>query len=193
METLQHLINLFSTADQVIIPDVGCFYISRHEFNHDKGAGIIIPSQISVLFNPYLLTNDGVLERHIAKEKNISKEAAKYELEKLAIGIKQELSRKGEVFIPRVGKLKSDSLGKISFQQEEFTVVNNESFGLTSVPAKVHPQDRSLMATEQKIKQGEPKEENGVLKWLFISLAIIIIVSLIFLLAFQYFYNSIKL
>ncbi|SMO65634.1 HU domain-containing protein [Solitalea koreensis] len=191
METLKYLIDSFSTSDQVIVPDLGCFFVSRHELNHDKGAGIVVPPYISVLFNPYIANNDGVLERYISKEKNITLESAANDLQKFILKIKHELNHKGEFEIPRIGKLRTDKTGNITFTQQENSFINRSSFGLTSVPAKIHPQDRAQMAIEQKIKRNSgEKEESSVLKWLFISLAIIIITSLALLLAFQYYYNS---
>ncbi|POY35179.1 hypothetical protein C3K47_16500 [Solitalea longa] len=184
----KYIIQLLELNNEVTIPGIGGFYLSRTETNFDSQHGTFYPSAISVTFNPFRLSDDGVLRDVISDSEGLEKHMAEYELQKFIIKIKQGLSRNHRFELEGIGTLESDDMANVKFKSTDNFILNKANIGLKEVISKPREPNRAVYAAEKKIVFAEnTKQENSVWKWLLISLAIIIIVSLIMMLAVQYY------
>lgn len=101
----EYLHELLQDNKTVIVPGLGAFV--------NTGTA----SQ-PYLFNEYLKFNDGLLASFIAKRENISIEDAGKKLEVFAGGMKSLLDSGRDVIVNKIGRLKKDTEGKISFTCE---------------------------------------------------------------------------
>ncbi|MCO4291916.1 hypothetical protein NF867_03460 [Solitalea sp. MAHUQ-68] len=189
----KYIIQLLERNNEVTIPGIGGFYLSRTETNYDNDNGTFYPRTVSVTFNPFRLSDDGLLRDKIASAENMEKHMAEYEVQKFIIKIKQGLSRHNRIDLEGIGTLMVDEMANIKFISNDNFVLNKANIGLSQVVSKPMEPHKGAYAVEKKISFAEnTKQEKSVWKWLLISLAIIIIISLGLLLGLQYYYYSLK-
>ncbi|UKJ08944.1 hypothetical protein [Solitalea lacus] len=189
----KYIIKLLERNNEVTLPGVGGLYLSRTQtkLHHDNDT--LYPATVSVTFNPFRLSDDGELRDEIAREEDLVKHLAEYEVQKFIIRIKQGLSRYQQFELPGIGVLMSDSMSNIRFKTASDFILNKANFGLAELIAKPSEPHKDSLAQEKKIIYRESeKGEKSVWKWLLVSLFIIIIISLLILLGVQYFLQKVQ-
>lgn len=190
----KHIITLLERNKEVTIPGVGGLYLSKTETKYHNDNTTFYPSNVSVTFNPYRLSDDGLLRDEIASQENLSIHMAEYEVQKFVIKVKQELSRNHEFDLPGIGKLISDQMANITFKTIDGFILNKDNYGLSEIVSRPVEPLKGSFASEKRISSAAPvdKPERNVWKWLLISLGIIIIISLILLLGVQYYLQNVE-
>jgi cell division septation protein DedD len=97
---------VLSENKKVIIPGLGMFMTSEYLGKN------------TIMFNPYLQINDGVLSKYLAEEFQISQEEALGQIESYVAELKSKINN-GSAVIAGVGELSSKGDGAINFVQQE--------------------------------------------------------------------------
>jgi hypothetical protein len=130
MQIAGYISKLLYHHDCVVIPNLGGFITNYnpariHPVNHT-----FYPPSKSILFNPKLTRNDGLLIHNIAVAEAVPYETVKDHLEDLVQQIKTRLNRGEKVEMENIGKLYEDQFNTILFDPDESVNYLNESFGL---------------------------------------------------------------
>jgi cell division septation protein DedD len=142
---------LLDENKKVIIPGLGMFMTSEYSGKH------------TIMFNPYLQINDGILSKHLVDEYQISQEEALNGIESYVAGIKAKTSN-GSVIIQGVGELSSKGDGALNFVQQEDKSGLSESQTIDTdkpeeSPATATIQQVEIKAEVQEIHSVESKDE----------------------------------
>ena len=117
MDTLPlHIEYLLTRHDCVIVPGIGALIASEREPHIDFERGIILPRRREISFNSSVVTDDGLLSHSIARRENLSYEDAHRLLTHLTARMAEDLKHEGEASLGRVGRLRMDADGFISFE-----------------------------------------------------------------------------
>ncbi|MBD5379521.1 MAG: hypothetical protein HDR74_06475 [Bacteroides sp.] len=102
----RHIEYLLQRNDCVVVPRLGAFIIRHTEAHYDSIKRQFMPPTATVIFNPELDHNDGMLAKSIARANSISYDEALQELTKKVAEIKETLKTDGYVEIGAVGSFK---------------------------------------------------------------------------------------
>lgn len=194
MEMTDHIADLLSEHDCVIIPGVGGFVGSYMPAQVHPVYHTFQPPSKKILFNINLRQNDGLLANHIAQKEKIGFDQAGETIRIFAEETARSLRTRKYLILRGIGKLYMGKEGNIQFEQEMRSNLLVDSFGLQpffSAPVKRDPrleklEKRQQLRTETRemVRRAIPKP----LKWAAI-LAVPVAVAV--LLAFAG-YDSIK-
>ncbi len=101
----QYLLELIKNNNRVIVPNFGAFIVSR-----DAGT--------TVLFNNFLSFNDGLLINHVSSTEGIDTNEATQKVSDFVDHLKEELDKKGEYTIEKLGSFTKDQNGILRFTQD---------------------------------------------------------------------------
>ncbi|MFN3917756.1 MAG: SPOR domain-containing protein [Flavobacteriales bacterium] len=132
---------LLNENKKVIIPGLGMLMLSEYSGKH------------TIMFNPYLQINDGILSKYLIDEYKISQEEALTHIEDYVAEIKTKTNN-GSVTIEGIGELSSKGDGAMSFVQHEDKADPSKSLTNDDITEKTE----GLFALE-KIKEVEIKTE----------------------------------
>jgi hypothetical protein len=134
MLTVEQLIaDLLLQHNCVIVPGFGGFVAQRMPAQIDKEKGQVHPPKKSILFNRQLIANDGLLIATYAQRLGVSFEHAQSTVNALIRSWDEQLRSEVRISIDRVGILYLDAERNICFEQDRFSNLLLQSFGLTSV------------------------------------------------------------
>ena len=118
--------------NKVIIPGFGGLVATYQHASIDQVQGVFSPPAKDLVFNPNLITNDGLLINHIKSRYNISFAEAEKAVADFVTDAKATFGRRENVIIPEVGKLFKDYEGNIQFVSDSNNF-NSQSYGLPAV------------------------------------------------------------
>ena len=150
----------------------GGFVCSSISANLNKKTGILTPPNKSILFNPQLKDNDGLLINHIAQSEGISQEDAKINLLKFAEQSLKNLNKFKSCRFEKIGLFTIDTEENIIFTQDLKTNYNLNSFGFQDIINNKITRDNSEII-EESLKLIK-KKNNFTTKRLLKAAAIII-------------------
>ncbi|MFN5984496.1 MAG: hypothetical protein ACK479_13600 [Fluviicola sp.] len=134
MLTVEQLIaDLLLQHNCVIVPGFGGFVAQRIPAQIDTEKGQVHPPKKSILFNRQLIANDGLLIATYAQRLGVSFEHAQSTVNALIRSWDEQLRSEVRISIDRVGILYLDAERNICFEQDRFSNLLLQSFGLTSV------------------------------------------------------------
>ncbi len=134
MLTVEQLIaDLLLQHNCVIVPGFGGFVAQRMPAQIDTEKGQVHPPKKSILFNRQLIANDGLLIAAYAQRLGVSFEHAQSTVNALIRSWDEQLRSEVRISIDRVGILYLDAERNICFEQDRFSNLLLQSFGLTSV------------------------------------------------------------
>lgn len=111
-----HIAYLLTKHKQVIIPDFGAFVAFKVQDNQENRKGILSPpGKYSLIFNPEIIKDDGLLVHSIAKEKNISDGEALRLVYEYVDSLVDNLRAGQTVRFPWIGKIHLSGNRKIVF------------------------------------------------------------------------------
>lgn len=129
MDLLPVIRKLLYSEEGLIIPGLGGFLSQYKPAEIHPQSGTFIPPSKSIIFNPDLRQRDETLARHVATLLGITKEEARYEVERFVRSVWEQLGR-GERFpVEGVGFFYLDPLGTVRFQVDTGTNLLLDSFG----------------------------------------------------------------
>lgn len=166
MLTVEQLIaDLLLQHNCVIVPGFGGFVAQRLPAQIDLEKGQVHPPKKSILFNRQLIANDGLLIATYAQRLGVSFDHAQSTVNALIRSWDEQLRSEVRISIDRVGILYLDAERNICFEQDRFSNLLLQSFGLTSVRF-VSSEDalarESKNTVEQVLKTVEKQEEKKV-------------------------------
>lgn len=149
----------------VIIPKFGAFISNRKSAKlfEDK---TFSPPKRELTFNSSLISNDGLLVKHISETDNVSYDEAEKYIAQTVEQWKNSLAKSENVNFENIGVLTQTPEGRITF--EPFNNLNflTESFGMsTFVPHEVEGTDKKgdmkvgESVEEKKVQDEKPKEK----------------------------------
>ena len=150
----------------------GGFVCSSISANLNKKTGILTPPNKSILFNPQLKDNDGLLINHIAQSEGTSQEDAKINLLKFVEQSLENLNKFKSCRFEKIGLFTIDTEENIIFTQDLKTNYNLNSFGFQDIINNKITRDNSEII-EESLKLIK-KKNNFTTKRLLKAAAIII-------------------
>ncbi|MBI9054880.1 MAG: SPOR domain-containing protein [Bacteroidales bacterium] len=150
---------LLATNNRVIVPNYGAFLVRAT--SKSKDANTLEEKLKDIYFSPFLKFNDELLEKHIIKNENITKEQAAEKIVKFIDGIKKELDQEKTYDIKGFGQFVSDKQGKVQFvtvYKEENTKTPKEEPKATKTATKKTAAKKTT-ATKDKAKTEEVKSD----------------------------------
>lgn len=136
----------------VIIPKFGAFISNRKSAKlfEDK---TFTPPKREITFNSSLVSNDGLLIKHISESSGVSYEQAESFISDVVETWKERLNKKEIISLGNIGFIKQTSEGRISFEASDSVNFLTDSFGMsTFVPHEVAPNvkfDPTLKSKEE--------------------------------------------
>jgi nucleoid DNA-binding protein len=169
---------LLATNNRVIIPNFGAFLVRATSKNKD--AKTLDKKLKDVYFSPFLKFNDELLEKHIIKKENVTKEQAAEKIKKFIELVKKELDNEKPFEIKDFGKFIIDKQGKVQFitvanekeeesrEEEKKTPpaavkeTTKTTTGKTSAAKtkKTGEEDKKEAKEKEEIKKEEPAKEH---------------------------------
>ena len=167
-----YISQLLYKNDCVIVMNFGGFVCSNISANLNKKTGILTPPNKSILFNPQLKDNDGLLINHIAQSEEISQEDAKINLLKFVEQSLKSLNKFKSCRFEEIGLFTLNSDKNIIFTQDLKTNYNLNAFGFQDIINNKITRDNSEII-EESLKLIK-KKNNFTTKRLLKAAAIII-------------------
>lgn len=167
-----YISQLLYKNDCVIVMNFGGFVCSSISANLNKKTGILTPPNKSILFNPQLKDNDGLLINHIAQSEGISQEDAKINLLKFVEQSLENLNKFKSCRFEEIGLFTLNSDKNIIFTQDLKTNYNLNAFGFQDIINNKITRDNSEII-EESLKLIK-KKNNFTTKRLLKAAAIII-------------------
>jgi cell division septation protein DedD len=133
----------------VVVPGLGGFIVNDKHAEINYTTHYFNPPFREVMFNPYLLTNDGLLLNYIAKEENITYQQAKHKIDGFVLACHNALNKGKKIKFNKIGSIYKDDNDKVIFEQDTNVNYNPDSFGLTSF---ISPAIRRV-SDEERIKE----------------------------------------
>ncbi len=204
MVIAKYISDLLFDYECVVIPGLGGFIINDKPATINYNTHHFNPPFRQVSFNPYLLTNDGLLINYIAKEEKITYKQAKKQLDEFVKNCHNTLNNGKSVKFDKIGTIFKDENDKIIFEQDLSVNYNPESFGLSSFisPAIRKPTQEERIKevfaknkddkqehitvvpikkrTDKRVKQNRQKQKKNKSKtapWLIIALLFLILLG----------------
>ncbi|MFP4024911.1 MAG: SPOR domain-containing protein [Thiohalospira sp.] len=171
---------LLATNNRVIVPNFGAFLVRAT--SKSKDAKNLEEKLKDIYFSPFLKFNDELLEKHIIKKENTTKEQAAEKIKEFIESIKNELENEKPFEIKDFGKFIIDKQGKVQFitvakeeevessKEEKKTTPSAEKEPTKKTTAKTSPAKTKKPEEEVKkepekkpeVKKEEPKKEEPV-------------------------------
>ena len=167
-----YISQLLYKNDCVIVMNFGGFVCSSISANLNKKTGILTPPNKSILFNPQLKDNDGLLINHIAQSEGISQEDAKINLLKFVEQSLKNLNKFKSCRFEEIGLFTLNSDKNIIFTQDLKTNYNLNAYGFQDIINNKITRDNSEII-EESLKLIK-KKNNFTTKRLLKAAAIII-------------------
>jgi len=104
---------LLATNNRVIVPNFGAFLVRAT--SKSKDANTLEEKLKDIYFSPFLKFNDELLEKHIIKKENITKEQAAQKITQFIEDIKKEIDQEKPYIIEGFGQFEADKQGKVQF------------------------------------------------------------------------------
>lgn len=113
--TVLHIEYLLQRHDCVILPGIGALIATRQAARWDEESGRFYPPMRQICFNSAVSTDDGLLVDSIRRRGKLGFEEARRIMLREIESIRTILERDMEVSLGRIGALKRDNEGNISF------------------------------------------------------------------------------
>lgn len=120
-----HIEYLLQRNDCVVVPRLGAFIIRHIDAHYDSIKRQFIPPTATVIFNPELDHNDGMLANSIARACSISYDEALQELNEQVASLKETLKNEGRADLGSIGTFSLDGKRRIFTPKNKYSVVHN--------------------------------------------------------------------
>lgn len=163
------LIELLLRHNCVVVPGFGGFVAKQISAQIDFEKGLVNPPKKELLFNRFLLTDDGLFLAEYSRRNGLFYEEAKNKLQAFTDQLLQDLRSGESVKIPKIGTFVRQQDGQIRFDQDRFFNLLLSSYGLGNL---------SFVAKEVEAKKEAPiitlpvvKEVRKPVQWARIAAA----------------------
>jgi nucleoid DNA-binding protein len=124
------IIQLLLRHNCVVVPGFGGFVAKQVAAEIDLEKGLITPPKKALLFNRFLLTDDGLLLAEYARLHGLYYEEAKTQLQAHTDALQRQLATGDTIQLPKLGTFAKQPDGQISFEQDRFFNLLLSSYGL---------------------------------------------------------------
>ena len=132
MELSEYIEQLLQKHNCVIVPDFGGFIANYKSAVIDEANKRLIPPSKSILFNPNLINNDGLLGNRIAEQEAISYPEASDFITDMVSGWEKELDKGRRIEIGEIGFLFKQN-NQIIFEQNREVNLLLGAYGLSGI------------------------------------------------------------
>ncbi len=171
MKIEEHILNLLNTKGKVAIPKLGTFITIPAGASMVDDEQVMRPPSLKVAFSEdtYSLEEDSI-EIYLKEQEGFDDQSIAYELEAFVKGIKSNVELNGSCELKGLGTFKENSIGLLSFEQDEDLVLGGDSFGLP----KIEPKPLSP-AISESTPPAPIKEESNRLMIAAIAIPIVVL------------------
>lgn len=163
------LIELLLRHNCVVVPGFGGFVAKQVSAQIDFEKGVVSPPKKELLFNRFLLTDDGLFLAEYSRRNGLFYEEAKSKLQNYTDHLLQSLRAGEYVKVPKIGTFSREHDGQIRFEQDRFFNLLLSSHGLGHLSFVAHETEAIQEAPIISL-QAQGKERNPI-KWARIAAA----------------------
>jgi len=124
------IIQLLLRHNCVVVPGFGGFVAKQVAAEIDLDKGLISPPKKALLFNRFLLTDDGLLLAEYARLRGLYYDEAKSQLQQHTDALQRQLLNGETIKLPKLGTFSRQADGQINFEQDRFFNLLLSSYGL---------------------------------------------------------------
>lgn len=124
------IIQLLLRHNCVVVPGFGGFVAKQVAAELDLQNGLIAPPKKALLFNRFLLADDGLLLAEISRQNGLYYEEAKNQLQAYTDQLQRQLLGGQTVQFPKLGTFSRQPDGQLLFEQDRFFNLLLSSYGL---------------------------------------------------------------
>lgn len=162
------VIQLLLRHNCVVVPGFGGFVAKQISAELDLQKGTLSPPKKALLFNRFLLTDDGLLLAEYARQYGLYYEDAKGQLQAFTDALQRQLLNGETIKLAKLGTFTRQSDGQITFEQDRFFNLLLSSYGLTHLNFVSKPVE---IVEENPIVDLEPVEGASKIKWARVAAA----------------------
>lgn len=131
-ELIRHIEYLLRSHDCVVIPGIGALLAEYCEAHYDVETQTFYPPVRSVVFNPAIIHNDGLIANSVARREEISYEAALRKVNEECNALRRQLESDGELQLGHIGtiSLKGD---RMEFTPMADSAISPDLFGMNPI------------------------------------------------------------
>jgi hypothetical protein len=163
------LIELLLRHNCVVVPGFGGFVAKQVSAQIDFEKGLVTPPKKELLFNRFLLTDDGLFLAEFSRRNGLFYEEAKTKLQAYTDQLLQSLRNGEHVKIPKIGTFLRQQDGQIRFDQDRFFNLLLSSYGLGNLSFVA--QEAELNKEVPIISMPSQLPERNPIKWARIAAA----------------------
>jgi hypothetical protein len=181
MDISRHIRSLLFEHECVIVPGLGGFVSNYapakiHPVQHMFQA----PSK-TILFNPELKNNDGLLANAVAEIENITYPVALAIIANFSKNTLDAIRSGQKIELDEIGELSRGIEGNVLFKQDEKHNYNKDAFGLSSFVSPMIERDNRKYASKPAVKfvnrreeEARPKKNKRVATWILVLIPLFI-------------------
>lgn len=162
------VIQLLLRHNCVVVPGFGGFVAKQVSAELDLQKGSLSPPKKALLFNRFLLTDDGLLLAEYARQYGLYYEDAKGQLQAFTDALQRQLLNGETIKLAKLGTFTRQSDGQITFEQDRFFNLLLSSYGLTNLNFVSKPVE---IVEESPIIALEPVVGASKIKWARVAAA----------------------
>lgn len=161
-------IQLLLRHNCVVVPGFGGFVAKQISAELDFQKGLLSPPKKALLFNRFLLTDDGLFLAEYARQQGLFYEEAKLQLQAYTDLLQRQLLLGQTVKLAKLGTFYRQTDGQINFEQDRFFNLLLSSYGLNQLNFVSKP--ININQTEQEVAPAA-QLPNTKVKWVRIAAA----------------------
>jgi len=162
------VIQLLLRHNCVVVPGFGGFVAKQVSAELDFQKGILSPPKKALLFNRFLLTDDGLLLAEYARQYGLYYEDAKGQLQAFTDAMQRQLLNGETIKLAKLGSFSRQSDGQITFEQDRFFNLLLSSYGLSNLNFVAKPVE---IEEESPIIELQPVVGGSKIKWARVAAA----------------------
>ena len=156
------IIQLLLRHNCVVVPGFGGFVAKQVAAELDFSKGLISPPKKALLFNRFLLADDGLFLAEYARQYGLYYDDAKTQLTLHTDALQRQLLSGATIKLAKLGTFSRQIDGQISFEQDRFFNLLLSSYGLNQLHFESKPIE---IKEEEPIIELKPNQTETKIKW----------------------------
>jgi CCDC81-like prokaryotic HU domain 1/CCDC81-like prokaryotic HU domain 2/SPOR domain len=156
------IIQLLLRHNCVVVPGFGGFVAKQVAAELDFNKGLISPPKKALLFNRFLLADDGLFLAEYARQYGLYYDDAKTKLTLHTDALQRQLLSGETIKLAKLGTFSRQTDGQISFEQDSFFNLLLSSYGLNQLHFVSKPIE---IKEEERIIELKPNQTESKMKW----------------------------
>lgn len=156
------IIQLLLRHNCVVVPGFGGFVAKQVAAELDFNKGLISPPKKALLFNRFLLADDGLFLAEYARQYGLYYDDAKTKLTLHTDALQRQLLSGETIKLAKLGTFSRQTDGQISFEQDRFFNLLLSSYGLNQLHFVSKPIE---IKEEERIIELKPNQTESKMKW----------------------------